>query len=58
MRSELADDVEVLVVGVLPGGGRAEVGVVQVLTSALDPPHRFHLVVAPEHRRLYTNTRR
>ena len=58
MRSELADDVEVFVVGVLPGGGRAEVGVVQVLTSALGPPHRLHLVVAPEHRGLYTNTHR
>ena len=52
--SELGDDVEVLVVGVLPGGGRAEVGVVQELTSALGPPHRLHLGVTPEDRRLYT----
>ena len=48
--SQGADDVEPMVVGVLPQCGIAEVGVVKELSSPLSPSYWFHFCVAPENR--------
>ncbi len=51
--SQGADDVEPVVVGVLPQRGVAKVGVVQELSSSLSPSYWFHFRVAPENRWVY-----
>lgn len=48
--SQGADDVEPMVVGVLPQRGVAEVRVVEELSSPLRPSYWFHFSVSPENR--------
>ena len=52
MSSELANHVEVAVVGVSPEGRAAEVGVVHELATALGPTHRLRLRVSVDFRRV------
>ena len=48
LKSQLALDVEVFVVGVLPHGRWRKVRIVEVLATALSPTDRLHLAMTPE----------